>query len=1013
MTTRSHTVHPPSPSPRKPERGPGGEAERAPRYIEKSFPIVQLNPLSVRERNAFKPIYKMHKWFARRSSSIFRAILLASALPHEDEHGRPLDLMEEFYKGHRDDPRLKHSDGSPLKVLDPFMGGGTTVVEALRLGFDVTGVDSNPVAWFIVKGMTTPVDVDALRAAFDRVAAKVREKLLDLYRTRCPVTGDAADIIYAFWVKQGICVDPGCRKATDLFKSYEVARKRGDATLKYLEVVCPSCSAEFDWELDRCTVTAGGPQIEGPGAAGKGRPADRKHVFALWRNGAACPDCGKGISFEEAKQRASEKTKKVELHVLVDPSTGDFFEVRGEIPRTVTAPASGHTFEPEKGPAEEGKFTCVHCGRKQTIVESAESHGKPLPFRYYGFYAHTPHANRDHEAKGSAEKLGLPTNNDKWFARVTAADLENISRAEAELARIRHSLPLPDQELYDGYNTNRLVIHKYHRWTDLFGSRQQLALGLLLRAIADEKEPTSRDALLGAFQSHLDNTSFLTGYQLGRNQLRNVTAGHDYRNPTSIAENNIWGIGQGQGTFGNCWDKYLEGIDYQRTPTLKNVDGDVIQVSETPVSLWMPDVTFSQATDLQFGNSAFDLVITDPPYSGSVQYAEMSDFFYVWLHKVLKDEHPEFEPEITLKSQEIIEDGRDKTPEWYFERLTEAWRECHRVLRDDGLLVFTFHHREGDRWSGLLKSLFDAGFVLVAAYPTHSEALNSIVIQATGGITYDIIHVCRKRPAEVEPIAWSLLRKQVQQAARQQLKEIEGSTDVLPGPDVWMILLGSALQLFSRHYGQVIDADGSALDLDEAMSRIQGLVREVRGESLPLPGVLEDADGLSRVYLLHVAGHTAGWTHDGLHIELRGYRHSTDDLLEAGLIRKAPRDRKRWEAVPVLERFESRQAEWRRGGPVPRLVDRLHYVLGLARAGEDLAPALRRFERGLKPAQRKETRALLVEGLKYLAKLHRDDAAVRDLCGLVERFVERFATTEGASDIKQGDFFAAFDPEAR
>lgn len=109
------------------------------RYIERAFPIVQLNPLSVRERNAFKPVYKMHKWFARRSSSIFRAILLGAALPYEGEDGKPIDLMEEFYRGHGDDPRLKRPDGTPLKVLDPFMGGGTTVVEALRLGFEVTG----------------------------------------------------------------------------------------------------------------------------------------------------------------------------------------------------------------------------------------------------------------------------------------------------------------------------------------------------------------------------------------------------------------------------------------------------------------------------------------------------------------------------------------------------------------------------------------------------------------------------------------------------------------------------------------------------------------------------------------------------------------------------------------------------------------------------------------------------------------------------------------------------------
>jgi hypothetical protein len=312
----------------------------------------------------------------------------------------------------------------------------------------------------------------------------------------------------------------------------------------------------------------------------------------------------------------------------------------------------------------------------------------------------------------------------------------------------------------------------------------------------------------------------------------------------------------------------------------------------------------------------------------------------------------------------------------------------------------------------LLRSLFDAGFYLVAAYPTHSEALNSIVIQATGGITYDIIHVCRKRLGEVEAIPWSLLRRQVQQAARQQLREIEGSSDVLPGPDVWMILLGTALQLFSQHYGKVIDADGSVLDLGEAMSRIQTLVREVRGETMPLPGALEDADGLSRVYLLHVAGNTTGWTHDGLHIELRGYSNSTDALKQASLIRKDPSDRKRWVAVPVLERYAELGTEWTSGGSstMRHLIDRLHLLLGQAHAGEDIGPTVRRFERGLKPKQRKAARELTIEGLRYLGKAHKGTPEIADLCGLVERLVDRVEADGEAGKGETGNLFEGIEP---
>src|ERR1700722_19930729 len=106
------------------------------RAIEEDFPIVEINRLAMPERNSFKPIYQMHKWFARRPACVFRPILLGALKP------AGTNIMEEFYKDHSSDPDLKGK-----VVLDPFMGGGTTVVEALRLGCKGRRVYPNPVAW--------------------------------------------------------------------------------------------------------------------------------------------------------------------------------------------------------------------------------------------------------------------------------------------------------------------------------------------------------------------------------------------------------------------------------------------------------------------------------------------------------------------------------------------------------------------------------------------------------------------------------------------------------------------------------------------------------------------------------------------------------------------------------------------------------------------------------------------------------------------------------------------------
>ena len=129
------------------------------RAIEEDFQIVEINRLAAPERNAFKPIYQMHKWFARRASCVFRAILLGALKP------AGTNIMKEFYKDHSNDP-----DTNGKVVLDPLMGGGTTVVEALRLGCKVVGIDLNPVAWLIVKTEVEPVDLKKLDEAFERLA---------------------------------------------------------------------------------------------------------------------------------------------------------------------------------------------------------------------------------------------------------------------------------------------------------------------------------------------------------------------------------------------------------------------------------------------------------------------------------------------------------------------------------------------------------------------------------------------------------------------------------------------------------------------------------------------------------------------------------------------------------------------------------------------------------------------------------------------------------------------------
>jgi putative DNA methylase len=161
------------------------DPNRPPTCLEIDFPIVPINTVAALEgkgSGALKPIYQVSKWWARRRSNVFRAILLASALKAPADQSEAAKLVWDVYYGnHQKKGTFKH-----LKVADIFMGGGTTVVEGLRLGMQMYGNDLNPVAWFVVKNELAQVDKDEVLALLAKIEAEVKPQIMPFYTCDCP-----------------------------------------------------------------------------------------------------------------------------------------------------------------------------------------------------------------------------------------------------------------------------------------------------------------------------------------------------------------------------------------------------------------------------------------------------------------------------------------------------------------------------------------------------------------------------------------------------------------------------------------------------------------------------------------------------------------------------------------------------------------------------------------------------------------------------------------------------------
>lgn len=229
--------------------------------IEQNYNIRFIASLALREKQIqqnYRPIIAVHKWFARRPGTLFRGLLLS------EFGGRPIE--DNYY-------RANSFEG--VTIADPFMGGGTPLLEANRIGCDVIGTDINPMAAWVVQEEIEALDLQAYaKKAHDLMEYLARE-LGHLYKTKCPITGRKdADVKYFLWVKTGECTN--CKQAYDLFPGYVLAQ---DARHTSYVLICGDCGNLND-VVDPTH----------PGTCGCGKTLTAEGPVS--RNKCVCPRCG-------------------------------------------------------------------------------------------------------------------------------------------------------------------------------------------------------------------------------------------------------------------------------------------------------------------------------------------------------------------------------------------------------------------------------------------------------------------------------------------------------------------------------------------------------------------------------------------------------------------------------------------------------------------------------------------------------------------------------------------------
>ncbi len=417
-------------------------------------------------------------------------------------------------------------------------------------------------------------------------------------------------------------------------------------------------------------------------------------------------------------------------------------------------------------------------------------------------------------------------------------------------------------EIPEGNKTREPRSYGMEQWRDLFSPRQLVA-HYEYRAAVEELEPEIRN-------QHDDRTAeaILTLLTLGASKMieyncrlaswhmtwaypDHVFKGNNFAFKRVYVDNNM-----SVGEMGH--EMHVE----------KVLDSYEELVSYVPDGVDTADVCQGDAADLPYDDGEIQSVVVDPPYYSSIMYAELSDFFYVWMKEYLEGVFPEiFSGELTDKQNEAVANperydgvtgtGSSKAElakQEYESKMADIFSELYRVLDDGGVMTVMFTHKETDAWDTLTNSLIKSGFVITSTHPITSEMPLRAGMRNSASADSTLLLVGRKPeknipPEERSPSLWSDVVTDTRSVAKDAARDLLDSTLTLTKTDVIISAFGPTLRVFANAY-PVVDDEDNEVPPRRALEEAREAVTQVLvDEYLEVEGI-NDLDDVTEWYVL-------------------------------------------------------------------------------------------------------------------------------------------------------------------
>ena len=420
---------------------------------------------------------------------------------------------------------------------------------------------------------------------------------------------------------------------------------------------------------------------------------------------------------------------------------------------------------------------------------------------------------------------------ERWVRDYRPPRPDDDTRAEVQARKEEKLLDwevfdMVPSESYDDMFCDRSKIYGVRKWLDLFSPRQLLCHGTsveVYREMLDTDRASGqlsevRKAAYGYLALTLD-TLLNYNNRAGRwdtttGRVRSIFDRHDFAFVWSFAEMAPLVTGAGYDWAIKKTSKCIEEL-LDLTGAEAGACGSLpLHANSEPPDRLPPPVTVTCKSGDSLDHipdSSVDAIVMDPPYYDNVMYAELSDFFYVWLKRTAGHVFPElFRRRLTDKDSEAVANplrfrGRKGSNALagmdYQDRMAAIFTECHRTLKPDGILTLMFTHKASGAWDALTTGLIEAGFVITASWPINTESSGSLHIKDKAAANSTVFLACRPREERSNTddiVYWEHVEPNVAAAVRKRVAEFQAAG--ITGVDLYLACFGPALEEFSRHW---------------------------------------------------------------------------------------------------------------------------------------------------------------------------------------------------------------------